>query len=180
MPVAGITIAPESLLNLTGALVTALGEEGAAHVRDAGFVTGQALAAQLRSNQAARGAPPPEALTLPAFNTATSILLQHTGWGALSIDSSRTAVTVLEASGWSETAAKAGATMPAPGAHFTTGLLAGFFGALAGEPLAVLEVEPAQPVSDRARFLMGSVETVDQLFAQLERGAPLSAILAAD
>ncbi len=178
MPAAGITIAAESLLNLANTLVTALGEEGAAHVRDAGFATGQVLAAQLRASQAERGAPPPEALTLPAFNAATSTLLQHTGWGALSIDSSRPAVTVLEASGWSETAAKAGSTLLAPGAHFTTGLLAGFFGSLAGEPLAVLEVEPAEPVTDRARFLMGSVETVDQLFAQLERGTPLSAVLA--
>lgn len=177
-PAAGITIAPASLQALATALVTALGEDGAAHLRDAGFATGEALAAQLRALQAQRGAPPPEALTLPAFNAATAALLNSTGWGALTVDASRPTVTVLDASEWSEPgAASGGASARAPGAHFTTGLLAGFFGALAGEPLAVLEVEPAEPAADRARFLMGSVEVVDQLFARLESGTPLSAVL---
>lgn len=179
MSAAGITIAPASLQVLATVLVTALGEDGAAHLRDAGFATGEALAAQLRARQSERGAPPPEELTLPAFSAATSALLHSTGWGELAVDTSRPAVTVLDASGWCEPgAASATTTTPAPGAHFTTGLLAGFFGSLAGEPLAVLEVEPDEPAADRARFLMGSVETVDQLFGRLQGGMPLSAVLA--
>ncbi|MHB1225089.1 MAG: hypothetical protein ACYC2G_13765 [Gemmatimonadaceae bacterium] len=179
MSAAGITIAPASLQALATALVTTLGDDGAAHLRDAGFTTGEALAGQLRARQAERGAPPPEELTLPAFNAATAALLQSTGWGELTVDASRPAVTVLDANGWCESgAASAAPAVAAPGAHFTTGLLAGFFGTLAGEPLAVLEVEPDEPAPDRARFLMGSVETVNRLFGRLESGTPLSTVLA--
>lgn len=178
MSAAGLTIAPASLQILATVLVTALGEDGAAHLRDAGFATGEALAAELRARQAERGAPPPEALTIPDFDTATTALLRSAGWGTLAVDASRSTVTVLDVSEWSERGVAApGAPPVAPGAHFTTGLLAGYFGALAGEPLAVLEVEPAEPTPDRARFLMGSVETVDRLFDRLGRGTPLHTVL---
>lgn len=177
MSAVGITIAPESLHVLATALVDAMGEEGAALVRDAGFATGEALAAQLRARQAELGAPAPEELSIPAFNAATAALLRASGWGTLAVDASRPDLTVLEATGWPERGVAAGESTPVPGANFTTGLLAGFFGALAGQPLAVLEVEPDEPAPDRARFLLGSVETVDHLFSRLREGAAVSAVL---
>jgi hypothetical protein len=46
--------------------------------------------------------------------------------------------------------------------------------------VGVVVVVGVEPAPDRARFLMGSVETVDRLFGRLESGTPLRAVLTGD
>ena len=51
-----------------------------------------------------------------------------------------------------------------PGCYYTAGVLADFFGRLAGEPLAVMEVECRSMGGDRCRFLVGSGETMQRVY----------------
>ena len=163
-----LTIAPDSLATLGSALITALGEGGAAQLRDAGYQTGELCLTLLRERQRERGGPSPEALSLGDFAACTRELFRSLGWGELTLDASRELLSVIDVSDWAE-------RRPPPadgngGAHFTTGLLAGYFGSLACAPVAVLELPTDSGGPGRARFILGSVETVDEVFARLERG----------
>ena len=57
-------------------------------------------------------------------------------------------------------------------------MLAGFFGALAGHAVAVLEVEPAHDAPDACRFALGSEALMEQLFTRLQQGEPTDTVLA--
>ena len=166
-----LTIAPDSLAALGTALITALGENGAAQLRDAGFQTGDLCLTLLRERQRERGQPSPEALSLDDFAARTAELFRSLGWGELTLDASRELLSVVDVAEWAER--RPPQADGSGGAHFTTGMLAGYFGALAGEPVAVLEIAPTIPSPGSARFLLGSVETIEAVFAQLERGARL-------
>jgi len=48
----------------------------------------------------------------------------------------------------------------APACHVTTGMLAAFFGGLAGYPVAVLESECRSAGAERCRFLLGNSEVM--------------------
>lgn len=160
-----------SLGALASACVAMMGDEGAELLRDAGFATGSALADELSARQLARGSTPIEELPRSEFIAAVSELFRESGWGLLEVDASRPALTVLDVRDWSE------GSQPRGGMHFTTGVLAGFFGTIAGEELAVLEVGPPNPEPRHSRFLMGSIATVDALFARLDGGEAVSALL---
>lgn len=162
-------VSAQSLNALVDAFTSVLGDEGATLLRDAGFTTGVALAAQLRERQATREAPRPEELPRSIFIAAATDIFREAGWGEMEVDPSRSDLTVLDVREWTERSAS--------GAHFTTGMLAGFFGAIAGEELAVLEVDPPDQAPGRTRFLMGSVSTVNDLFTRLDSGESVDALL---
>jgi|GEM_PF-3961347 len=166
-----VLLSPASLDALADALIGALGDSGAEILRDAGFTTGGALAAELRSRQATRGGVTIEELPRSDFIAAVSELFHESGWGRMEIDASRPALTVLDVHEWSESSSSRGGT------HFTTGMLAGFFGTVAGAELAVLEVDPPSPGHGQGRFLMGSVATVDDLFVRLDAGDAVADVL---
>ena len=86
-------------------------------------------------------------------------------------------MTVVDAATWAEWVPRAPGE--APNAHFTTGMLAGFFGTLADHPLAVLEVEAPESVARGCRFLVGSAEALDVVYQRLQEGEEYGAVLAA-
>ena len=65
------------------------------------------------------------------------------------------------------------------GCHLTTGLLHGFFAALAGYELGVMELECAGLGSGGScRFVVGTPEMVDSIYAELSGGATYDDIVA--
>ena len=58
-----------------------------------------------------------------------------------------------------------------PGCPFTTGLLGGLLSQVAGEPMAVLEVECAADGADACRFLAGAEARLSRIGDRLRQGA---------
>jgi hypothetical protein len=58
-----------------------------------------------------------------------------------------------------------------PGCYYTSGVLADFFGRLAAAPMAVMEVECRSMGNERCRFLIGSAETLQDVYEQMSQGA---------
>ena len=161
-------VAPESLHILGAALAAATGSNAARPLQEAGYATGVALAAAFREWLHERGEGEPGELPLSVFGERVRQLFAELGWGELRMRAEHEEASVLEAERWAEWRTRA--EDEAPSCHFSTGMLAGFFGELAGQPLAVLEVEPAEPAPGACRFLMGSEQVMDDVYARLERG----------
>jgi len=55
----------------------------------------------------------------------------------------------------------------APSCHVTTGMLAAFFGRLAGYPVSVMEIECCSTGAERCRFLLGNADVMAFKWEQL-------------
>jgi uncharacterized protein len=129
--------------------------EGETRLRDAGWTAGSTLYETLDARVRAETGRGAAEMPLDTFVQRASTFLTDAGWGAIALGSGEEdGVVVIEAADWTEAdgASRAGA----PACHFGTGLLAGFFGRLAGAPLAVLETECRSAGGTRCRFLVGS------------------------
>ena len=60
--------------------------------------------------------------------------------------------------------------LPYPSCHYTTGMLADFFGRTAAAPLSVLEVECRSSGSATCRFLVGATEVMGHLYDRMAAG----------
>lgn len=169
-------IAPASLHALHAALAAQLGAAAATPLQEAGYATGTALAGAMRDWLRARGEGDPSALPLGAFGSRAGAFFREHGWGSVAIDTSSGVVTAVETRDWADWQPRERGEPPT--AHFTTGLLAGFFGTLADAPLAVLEVEPAEAMEGHCRFLVGSEAVVGHVFERLQQGEDAEAALA--
>ncbi|HEY0970972.1 MAG TPA: hypothetical protein VGE02_08380 [Gemmatimonadales bacterium] len=163
-----LVIAPASLHALGEALAQEPGPGAARALQEAGYPTGVAHAAAFREWLAARGEGEPDSLPLSVFRDRVRELFASLGWGELVLHTESEPASTLEATGWAEWRPRAEGEAPA--CHFTTGMLAGFFGDIAGHPLAVLEVEPAVAEPGACRFLMGSEQVMHDVYQRLERG----------
>jgi hypothetical protein len=167
--------APAAALHaLRGALLAA--PDGELQLRDAGYVAGLALyddfSAEVRD--AHTGAPPPDAMPFPRFVAALVAYLDASGWGAARVES-RGGTLRLHSADWVEGEPDAGAAYPA--CHFSTGVLAGFFGRAAGRSLAVLEVACRSAGDARCEFAIGSRDVLEALWraSRADRRTPDSA-----
>lgn len=98
------------------------------------------------------------------------------GWGHLAMQPVHPGVGALDAGDWVEADPDAGAGRPS--CFFTTGLLANLLGRVAGEDVAVLEVECRSRGDGRCRFLFGGAHALEELFEQLRAGRALDDSLA--
>jgi predicted hydrocarbon binding protein len=161
----GVALPPALVRALRAAAVAA--EGGEARLRDAGHTAGRALYDDFSAWVADRaGVEDPSRASLPAFGQSLGAYAAAHGWGALALEADAGDVRglpTLRATAWFE-ADPAGAA-PYPACHFTTGLLAGFLGRLAGQPLAVLEVSCASCGDAACRFAIGSEAALGELYA---------------
>jgi hypothetical protein len=134
-------------------------------IRDAGFVTGQALYDQFAVWLDEQGETAPAHLADDRFPWLLQAFFHDLGWGRVDLVPLSDAVMSLEASEWSE-AGESGSGCPV-----SVGVFAGFFGRLAGAPIAVLEVSP-EGEAGRGRFLLGSVDVLDYVWEAMQRGIP--------
>lgn len=171
-----IALAPGSLHALRTALAADLGAAAATYLQEAGYATGVGHAATLREWLQERGDGDLDSLPLTLFQARVGEFFEQLGWGRVTLGTESGAVTVVDGALWAEWTPRAPGE--APNCHFTTGMLAGFFGTLADHPLAVLEVEPPGAAPRTCRFLVGSAASLDAVYRRLQGGERYEEVLA--
>jgi predicted hydrocarbon binding protein len=158
-----------SLAALRTALLRDAGPAAAAYLQEAGYAGGEQLFASFGEWLAARGeTTAPEELTLEEFEAHATEFFREAGWGAIAIGSLNDAVATIDSSDWGE--ADDSGTLEHPSCHLTTGMFADFFGRVADQPLAVLEVECRSTGAPRCRFLIGAAEVMEHVYEEMGRG----------
>jgi predicted hydrocarbon binding protein len=105
-------------------------------------------------------------LSLHEFGEKTSRFFRDAGWGEVTFtgDDSEGIATIDIENCWE------GPVAGETGCQITTGLLAAFFGRVAGFPVAVLETECCSAGSSRCRFLLGNAEVMAVKWEELSAG----------
>jgi predicted hydrocarbon binding protein len=165
-----IGIALPTLRELRGATLASLASRGGGEadavdtLREAGYAGGEtvfsAFEAWLRESSADARQPENVAeLTLDDFAATARRFFHDAGWGEIALTpNDDDGVLELDVRGcWECIGAEPSGT---PACHITTGMLAAFFGKLAGYPVSVLETECCSVGADRCRFVMGNAEVM--------------------
>jgi predicted hydrocarbon binding protein len=157
-----------SLAALRSALIRDAGPAAASYLQEAGYAGGETMFASFRAWLAERTDIPAEQLDLEAFELRASEYFRDAGWGTLKVGSLRDAVATLDSTDWGEADPHGGLDFPA--CHLTTGMFADFFGRIAEQPLAVLEVECRSMGAPRCRFLVGNADVMEHIYDEMGRG----------
>lgn len=165
----------DALVALHGILFRDAGANAAAYLQEAGYAGGGALYSAFHRWIAEQGGGAPEQLTAPDFQQRAARFLGELGWGAVSVGTLHDAVMTVDSPDWAESNPQAG--MQYPGCYLTSGLLADFFGRVAGTPLAAMEVECRSMGYERCRFLVGSAETMQHVYDGFAHGKSYDASL---
>lgn len=173
-----VSLGPASLRTLRAALERSLGEQAASVLQETGYASGpevyQAFASwlQTRANVA-----DPADLDATFLGQMLSEFFEATGWGNVVLEQIGDGAFALDTADWAE--AKSDTAALVPSCHFTTGMLAAFMTELAGEIVAVMQVECLTCGGERCRFLIGSGATLQQVFEAINRGESYTDVLAA-
>ena len=165
-----VAVPAEFFSALLGATRSAPAAGAIESLRDAGYVTGNALFDAFALWLDERGERAPAQLSEDNFGPLVSTFFEAAGWGELTISHVSEAVMAIDAPEWCEAEVDGGRELP--GCHVSTGLFAGFFGRLAEAPLAVLEVECVSSGQHRCRFLLGSLDVLQYVHEAMGRGIP--------
>jgi predicted hydrocarbon binding protein len=171
-----VTRAPElaipvsSLAALRQTLTAEVGGDAAARaLRAAGHAAGDAWYPQL-TNGSENGS-----IAEATFWRRLSQLFSSRGWGTLSHSAVHAGVGALDASDWVEGVPETNESRPS--CFFTTGMLANLLGNIAGSGVAVMEVECRSAGHARCRFLFGSPDALNALYARVSSGTAVEAAL---
>lgn len=170
-----VTLPRASISALRAALLRDAGPGFATYLQEAGYAGGESIYAAFREWLAARGGDVPEDLPQTAFATQSASFFADNGWGHFDVTSVRDLAVLIDSYDWAE--ADPGARLDHPACHFTTGLLADFFGRVASTPLAVLEVECRSSGGSRCRFIAGSSEVMQHVYDRMSAGVDHEAAL---
>lgn len=162
-----VAMTRDSLLALRAALFRDLGPNAAALLQDAGYAGGQSLFDAFGRWLSDRGALPPESLPAAEFGLRAAEFFRDAGWGTIELGALEMVATI-DAADWAES--DPAFPLEFPGCYYTAGVLADFFGRVAGEPLAVMEVECRSMGGDRCRFLIGSGDTMQRVYDEMGQG----------
>ena len=165
-----LALTRDTLAALRGALFRDLGGDAAGYLQEAGYAGGATLFAAFGAWTAARGYGAPESIAAADFTRLATQFFSDLGWGSVSLGALSGTVAALDSADWGE--ADPAAAMEFPGCHLTTGMFADFFGRLAGTPMAVMEVECRSMGAPRCRFLVGSADSLQQVYDDMSRGVP--------
>jgi len=169
----------DALVALRSVLFRDAGANAAGYLQEAGYAGGAALYAAFAKWSAARGLPAPESMAAPDFQERAAEFFAELGWGDLDVGMLHESAVTLDSANWAE--ADPASAMQFPGCYLSAGMLADFFGRLAGSvsPLVVMEVECRSMGSTRCRFLLGSSETIQHVYDGMVRGEGYDAALQA-
>jgi predicted hydrocarbon binding protein len=164
-----IGIALPTLRELRGATLASLASRGGGEadavdtLREAGYAGGEAVFSAfegwLRDRASNKATAAVAELSLDDFSNWVRRFFRDAGWGEI-------VFTPNDDDGVAELAIRdcweCSASEPAdgPSCHITTGMLAAFFGKLAGYPVSVLETECSAVGAGRCRFVMGNSEVM--------------------
>jgi len=138
-------------------------------LRRIGLEAGEAYHALFQNWLVEEGAPAdPAELSAEEFWQRLSDFLDALGLGTVRYELLHSGVFAIASDDWVE----ADSSGPGhPGCQLTTGLLAELLRRVAGQDLAILEVECRGLGSDSCRFLAGSAAALEHVFGAMERGA---------
>jgi uncharacterized protein len=171
-----VAITRDSLSALRVGLFRDVGPNAAALLQEAGFAGGPALYAAFGRWLASRRLPAPESLGADDFATRASEFFRDAGWGSVRIGELASVMTI-DSSDWAE--GDPDHPLDFPGCYYTAGAFAEFFGRLAGEPVAVMEVECRSMGAERCRFLVGATETMQRVYDAMGEGVAYDQAVAA-
>jgi Predicted hydrocarbon binding protein (contains V4R domain) len=170
-----VAMTRDSLLALRAALFRDVGPNAAAMLQEAGFAGGQAMFGSFGNWLMARGLPAPEDLPAADFATHATDFFHDAGWGSIELGVLDSVATV-DSPDWAE--ADPAFPLEFPGCYYTSGVMADFFGRLAGEAIAVMEVECRSMGGERCRFLIGTGETLQHVYDEMAQGVGYADALA--
>lgn len=170
-----VALTRQSLLALRSALFRDVGPNAAALLQEAGYAGGEALYDAFARWLAARNLAAPEDLAAAEFALRATEFFRDAGWGAIEIGALDSVATI-DSPDWAES--DPAYPLEFPGCYYTAGVMADFFGRLAGQPLAVMEVECRSMGAPRCRFLVGSGETMQRVYDAMGQGIPYDEALA--
>lgn len=162
-----VAMTRDSLLALRAALFRDVGANAAGLLQEAGFAGGEAVYSTFGNWLAARGYPSPEALPASEFASLATAFFRDAGWGSIQLGS-LDLVATLDSEDWAE--GNPAFPLEFPGCYYTSGVMADFFGRLAGASMAVMEVECRSMGNERCRFLVGSGETLQRVYEEMAQG----------
>jgi hypothetical protein len=168
MPTTFLTLSPKALHVLRASLERDHGLETAAYLQEAGFAAGEDCFAVFEGWLWDTRAIKPVELDAAYLGNVTSEFFTNQGWGALDMSQVSPGVLGLASPDWAEAAPTVGARYPS--CHFTSGLLADFFGRLAGDTVAVMEVECRTRGDEHCRFLVGSPDMLATVYERMSEG----------
>jgi predicted hydrocarbon binding protein len=169
-----VALPRQSLAALRSALIRDLGGNYATYLQEAGYAGGDAVLATFRDWLAARGGNA-DALSFGEFQALATEFFKDTGWGTLEVGNLNDVVITLDSTDWAE--ADPSLNIGFPACYYSMGLLADFFGRMAGTQLSCYEVECRSNGAARCRFLLGSAEVIGAVYQRMSEGVDyLSAV----
>ena len=164
-----VAMTRESLLALRAALFRDLGANAASVLQEAGFAGGPAFFDAFGTWLSTHGHGAPENLAASEFATYAAEFFHDTGWGSIELGTLAN-VAVVDSPDWAES--DPARPLDFPGCYYTSGILSDFFGRLAGQAVAVMEVECRSMGGERCRFLVGSGEVLQRVYDAMAGGVP--------
>lgn len=143
--------------------------EGAQLFRETGYALGGSLYDRLQERVGSERGGLPEQLEEQEFWSALGDCFADLGWSRPAYAALRPGIAVLDLERGVE--AVDGASAAHPGCHLTVGILADMLRRVAGEPVAVLEVECRSRGDERCRFLVGGEAALGEVYDGVRGGA---------
>lgn len=172
-----IALSGNALVALSPKALHALRDRAGAQVlQEAGYAAGESTCATFtRWLPGVAGVDDPRDLAAPRLADVLSRFFSSMGWGSLAVEPLAEAAFAIDSSDWAE--AQPEAQLQYPGCYFTSGLLADVMSRIGDAPLAVMEVECRSRGDAHCRWLVGSPETLTELYQHMAQGADYQQVL---
>jgi predicted hydrocarbon binding protein len=164
-----------SLKALRASLMRDLGDGFAAVLQEAGYAGGETVFGVFTDWCRRRGEDTPDAMSYAMFQQNAAQFFAEAGWGSVTMTPLGDSAVALDTTDWAE--ADPAAELPYPACYYSAGMLADFFGRVAGGTLACLEVECRTAGAARCRFLLASGDVVAHVYQRLTEGVGYEAAL---
>src|SRR5262245_10710766 len=132
-----VGLSRDALIALRNALYRDAGANAPAWFQEAGYAAGPGLFEAFTQWCAATGHGAPEAASLATFQLLAAQWFTESGWGPVSVHMLHDSVVVIDSTNWAESDPASG--MQFPGCYMSSGMLADFFGRLAGAQMVPME-----------------------------------------
>jgi predicted hydrocarbon binding protein len=166
----------DAIIALRAALYRDAGANAPAWFQEAGYAAGPGLFDAFSQWCNANGYGAPESTAVATFQQLAAHWFAELGWGTVTVSTLHESVVAIDSPDWAEADPASG--MQYPGCYMSSGMLADFFGRLAGAQLVPMEVECRSMGHERCRFILGSAETIQHVYDSLGQGVAYDAALA--
>ncbi|NIM52369.1 MAG: hypothetical protein GTN62_13760 [Gemmatimonadales bacterium] len=174
-----ISIGARALHTTRRTLMHDLGEDaGQARLQEIGYAGGEELYRRfLEWLPGFTGISNPRDLDAAALTEVLSTFFHSLGWGTLTVERLGKTGLAISLGDWAE--AEPGADTAYPSCFFSAGLFSSFLTSLAGDAIAVMEVECRTAGDERCRLLVGSPEILEAVYQAMSEGQSYEAVFEA-